>query len=82
MIDHEMRENWNLPMIEKRQGRDWEISYLAGDDPEEIMLVFGAMTIDEALRDAHQSLSSCYIFGIEPDYEIIAITRISEKSIG
>lgn len=61
--------------IEKNPGWDWRVKYQDGDEQDE-MLVFGAMTIDDALRDAHGSLSSCALMGIEPDYTILLIERL------
>lgn len=59
-----------------RTGWRWCVGYVDGDTTEE-MIVYGAMTIEEALRDAHQSLSACQALGIEPDYVITAIERLS-----
>lgn len=65
--------------IEKRTGWDWVIIYQVGDHPIEEMNVFGAMSIDEALRDAHQSLSACELMGIEPDYQILGVIRQDQR---
>lgn len=61
--------------FEKRPGWDWLVKYNLFDDPGE-MMVFGAMSIDAALRDARQSLTASEIFGMEVDYEILAIERM------
>lgn len=61
--------------IEKRPGWDWRVTYRAWDKPGEL-LVFGAMTIEQALQDARDDLSACELAGVEPDYEILSIERL------
>jgi len=66
-----------MPSIEKRPGADWEVTYL--DVPTgvtETMTIFGASTIDEALRDAKQSLFSPFEDDDADETEILSITRV------
>jgi hypothetical protein len=44
--------------VEKRPGWDWEIEYEEEDEGQvtvEVMSVFGAMSVDEAIADARSS---------------------------
>ncbi len=67
--------------VEKRPGRDWFVLYQFEDDPPSVMDVFGAMTIDEALSDAHSSLDNRGLSGFPsvdeapPAYSILGIWR-------
>lgn len=59
--------------VEKRPGWDWIVRYIMDDMPEE-MVVFGAMTIEDAVADAHCSLAPV---GFEDnDYQILAVERL------
>lgn len=48
-----------MTTIEKRPGNDWNVYYISenddGKDVIEIMTIFGAMTIEEAIADAKSS---------------------------
>lgn len=61
--------------VEKRPGWDWVAIYQWGDEPIDVVNIFGAMSVDEALRDAHASLSSSDLTGEEDDYQIFAVIR-------
>lgn len=61
--------------VEKRPGWDWVALYQMGDDPVDEVDIFGAMSVDEALRDAHASLSNSHFTGEEDDYQIFAVIR-------
>jgi hypothetical protein len=65
-------------------GHDWRIRYRYEDEPEEIMSVFGRMTVEEATAEARSLLDA------SPDpasgkvtndnagtYEILAVERIT-----
>jgi hypothetical protein len=64
--------------IEKRAGWDWTVSYRDGDDPEILtMAVFGCASIEDAIKDARESLG-----GFEDEdavngntYEILSVSR-------
>lgn len=61
--------------IEKRTGWDWLIIYQMDDEPYETMDVFGSMTIEDAAREAHYSLSPPKGMEGEYDYQIVAVIR-------
>lgn len=67
--------------VEKRPGWDWEIDCIVFDEPSTV-LVFGAMTIEEALEEARDDLTACELMGIEPDYEILGIKRLPIDRFG
>lgn len=61
--------------VEKRPGYDWVCIYQRIDEELSRMEIFGCMTADDALKESHNSLSSCELLGIEPDYQILGIIR-------
>ncbi len=61
--------------IEKRPGWDWVCLYQMFDSPTEELHIFGAMSFDEALRDAIADLTACELLGQTPNYQIFAIIR-------
>lgn len=61
--------------VEKRPGWDWVAIYQWGDEPVDVVNILGAMSVDEALRDAHASLSCSDFTGVEDDYQIFAVIR-------
>lgn len=61
--------------IEKRPGWDWVAIYQWKDEPTAVVDIFGAMSIEEALSDAHMSLSVEDVTGIPDDYQIFAVIR-------
>lgn len=61
--------------VEKRPGWDWVALYQWGDEPVAVVDIFGAMSIEEALSDAHMSLSVQDVTGVEDDYQIFAVIR-------
>lgn len=67
--------------IEKRPGWDWEVDYIAFDEPG-TLLIFGAMTIEDALTEARDDLTACELMGVEPDYEILGIKRLPIDRFG
>lgn len=60
--------------VEKRTGWTWYVAYQDGDDPVEEMIV-SAMTIEQAVQEAHYSLSGSVLIGVEPDYVILGARR-------
>lgn len=65
--------------ITKSTGHDWIFFYRDGDDPEILSgSVYGLMTIEEATREARDSLEALgNHFGPEhaTDYELLAVVR-------
>ena len=61
--------------IEKRPGWDWLVKYNMFDEPGE-MLVFGAMTIEQAIDDARGSLAPPPGV-VDWDYEILSVERLA-----
>lgn len=61
--------------IEKKPGRDWVVTYQSEDEPVEEMDVFGAMTVEAALKEAHLSLTALDTPEIKTDYVILGVRR-------
>ena len=59
--------------FEKRPGWDWLVKYRMFDEPGEVF-VFGAMTIEQAIEDAHCSLGPPSF--ADWDYEILSAERL------
>lgn len=62
--------------IEKNPGYDWVVSYQSEDEPVEEMDVFGAMSIEAALKEAHLSLTALDDPEEKANYTILGIRRV------
>ena len=63
-----------MMQIEKRPGWDWLVKYNMFDEPGEVF-VFGAMTIEQAIKDARYSLAPPFP-DMDWDYEILSAERL------
>lgn len=64
---------------EKRPGWDWRVHYRMADEPETEMLeVYGAMTIEQALQDARSSIMAGEALGVDCAHDILSIERIEK----
>jgi hypothetical protein len=61
--------------VEKNPGWDWKVIYQSYDDPKDIMYIFGQMSIEDALKEAHYSLRG-FNSESEQDYTILGVYRI------
>jgi hypothetical protein len=62
--------------IEKNPGYDWVVTYQFEDEPVEEIVVFGAMTVEAALKEAHLSLTASDTPEMESDYAILGVRRV------
>lgn len=61
--------------IEKNPGYDWVVTYQSEDEPVEELDVFGAMTVEAALKEAHLSLTALDTPEMKSDYVILGVRR-------